>query len=209
MRERFLPHFNGAELAQLGDAAVVNVSAGSLAISTDSFVVNPLEFPGGNIGTLAVNGTVNDVAMMGARPLWITVGFILEEGLPLLVLDRVIGGNGAGGDGGRRVDHHRRHEGGGAWEGGRDVHQYDGRRDHRSAFRPAPGPARAGDAVIVSGSSACTASRSWRRAKGSHSTLDLESDSAALTPLVDALRTALGRRSAPCATRRAAAWRAR
>jgi len=61
-----------------------------LAISTDSFVVRPLFFPGGDIGSLAVHGTVNDVAMSGARPLWLTAGFILEEGLELAVLERVV-----------------------------------------------------------------------------------------------------------------------
>ena len=127
VRDRFLPYFGGAALAQLGDAGVVDVSAGQIAISTDSFVVNPLEFPGGNIGTLAVNGSVNDVAMMGARPLWMTVGFILEEGLELSRArpgDRGdVGGRGGGGDRDRR----RRHEGRRAGEGRRDVHQHDGR----------------------------------------------------------------------------------
>ena len=89
VRDRFLPAFGNAALSQLGDAAVVQVASDAIAISTDTFVVSPLEFPGGNIGTLAVNGTLNDVAMMGARPMWLTAGFILEEGLPLEVLDRV------------------------------------------------------------------------------------------------------------------------
>ncbi len=61
-----------------------------MAISTDSFVVRPLFFPGGDIGSLAVHGTVNDVAMSGARPLWLTAGFILEEGLEMEVLERVV-----------------------------------------------------------------------------------------------------------------------
>src|SRR5450759_1118213 len=77
----FLPHFGNAALLQLGDASIVRVGGGELAISTDSFVVQPIEFPGGNIGSLAVHGTLNDVAMMGARPLCLTAAFILEEGL--------------------------------------------------------------------------------------------------------------------------------
>ena len=63
-------------------------SAGPVAFTTDSYVVQPLFFPGGDIGTLAVNGTVNDLAMCGARPLYLSVGFILEEGLPIETLRR-------------------------------------------------------------------------------------------------------------------------
>lgn len=72
------------------DAAVLPPVSGRLAFSTDSFVVKPLFFPGGDIGSLAVHGTINDLAMMGARPLWLSVGFILEEGLPLETLRRVV-----------------------------------------------------------------------------------------------------------------------
>lgn len=74
--------------AALEDAALV--CDGRLALSTDSFVVQPLFFPGGDIGTLAVNGTVNDLAMRGARALWLSVGLIIEEGLPLADLRRVV-----------------------------------------------------------------------------------------------------------------------
>lgn len=77
-------------LAALGDAAQLELSAGRLAMTTDSFVVWPLFFPGGDIGTLAVNGTVNDLAVAGARPLYLTLGLIAAEGLPLAVLDRVL-----------------------------------------------------------------------------------------------------------------------
>ena len=86
----FLPAFGNEQLARLGDSAVLPLQGGRLAISTDSFVVRPLFFPGGNIGELAVNGTVNDVSMSGARPLALTAGFILEEGLPLELLGRVV-----------------------------------------------------------------------------------------------------------------------
>jgi hydrogenase expression/formation protein HypE len=79
----FLPAFGGSTLSELADAALVDLPPGRTAMSTDSFVVRPLFFPGGNIGELAVNGTVNDVAMRGATPLFLSVGFILEEGLPL------------------------------------------------------------------------------------------------------------------------------
>ncbi|MCS6886933.1 MAG: hydrogenase expression/formation protein HypE [Chloroflexus sp.] len=78
----FLPAFGGP-LGPLTDAALLEVGGARLAISTDSFVVRPLFFPGGNIGELAINGTINDIAMMGAQPLALTASFILEEGMPL------------------------------------------------------------------------------------------------------------------------------
>ncbi len=89
IRDVFVPVFGGAELARLGDAAVVEVNGTRLAFSTDSFVVTPKFFPGSNIGELAVNGTVNDLAMMGARPLFLSAALILEEGLDLEVLGAV------------------------------------------------------------------------------------------------------------------------
>lgn len=79
----FLPAFRSPTLEQLGDSAVVEAGEARLAFSTDSFVVRPLFFPGGNIGELAVNGTVNDIAMSGAQPLYLSAGFILEEGMPI------------------------------------------------------------------------------------------------------------------------------
>ena len=72
------------------DGAVLDVGGARLAFTTDSYVVRPLFFPGGDIGSLAVNGTVNDLAMCGARPLYLSVGFILEEGLPIARLHRVV-----------------------------------------------------------------------------------------------------------------------
>jgi hydrogenase expression/formation protein HypE len=86
----FLPAFDNPALRAGDDAGVVRVPGGRLAISTDSHVVAPLFFPGGDIGRLAICGTVNDVAMMGAEPLYLTAGFILEEGLPLATLERVV-----------------------------------------------------------------------------------------------------------------------
>lgn len=79
----FLPAFGSAATATLGDSAVVTVGGSRLAFSTDSYVVKPMVFPGGTIGDLAVNGTVNDLAMSGARPLVLSTAFILEEGTPL------------------------------------------------------------------------------------------------------------------------------
>jgi hydrogenase expression/formation protein HypE len=85
----FLPSFDNPLLGQRHDGAVLEVGGQKLAFTTDSYVVHPLFFPGGDIGTLAVNGTVNDLAMCGARPLWLSAGFILEEGLPMETLWRV------------------------------------------------------------------------------------------------------------------------
>jgi hydrogenase expression/formation protein HypE len=79
----FLPAFSNGALTQLGDSAVLEVAGSRLAFSTDSFVVRPLFFPGGSIGDLAVNGTVNDLAMSGATPMFLSVGFILEEGVEI------------------------------------------------------------------------------------------------------------------------------
>lgn len=82
----FLPAFQNAVLENLGDSARLALGNSRLAFSTDSYVVRPLFFPGGNIGDLAINGTVNDIAMSGAQPLYLSAGFILEEGLPLATL---------------------------------------------------------------------------------------------------------------------------
>jgi hydrogenase expression/formation protein HypE len=85
----FLPAFDSAALRERHDSAVVEVGSARLALTTDSYVVDPRFFPGGDIGALAVFGTVNDLAMAGARPLYLTAGFILEEGLPVAELRRV------------------------------------------------------------------------------------------------------------------------
>lgn len=90
IRKMFLPEFSNEYLEPLHDGAVFAVDAARLAFSTDSYVINPIFFPGGDIGKLAVNGTVNDLAMCGAKPLYLSVGLILEEGLPMEDLWRVI-----------------------------------------------------------------------------------------------------------------------
>jgi len=89
----FVPAFAGdgpAETIPLHDSAVLEADGTRLAMTTDTFVVNPLFFPGGDIGKLAVCGTVNDLAMAGADPKWLSTGFILEEGFPLESLERVV-----------------------------------------------------------------------------------------------------------------------
>ena len=89
IEQLFLPAFGGAARAELGDSAVLEVPAGRLAFSTDSFVVKPMFFPGGCIGDLAVNGTVNDLAMAGATPLYLSTAFILAEGTLMTDIGRV------------------------------------------------------------------------------------------------------------------------
>ncbi|MGA8085711.1 MAG: hydrogenase expression/formation protein HypE [Terracidiphilus sp.] len=86
----FLPAFRNPALENLGDAAVFELNSGRLAMSTDSFVVQPLFFPGGSIGALAVNGTVNDLAVSGAEPKFLSASFILEEGFPLAQLAAIV-----------------------------------------------------------------------------------------------------------------------
>jgi len=90
LREIFLPAFDNPALARLDDQAIVGVNGVRLAFTTDSFVVKPLFFPGGNIGSLAVNGTINDLAVGGATPLFLSAAFIVEEGLSMDVLRRVV-----------------------------------------------------------------------------------------------------------------------
>ncbi|MGD8374784.1 MAG: hydrogenase expression/formation protein HypE [Acidobacteriota bacterium] len=90
IEEMFLRAFRNPHLESLHDGAILETEAGRLAFSTDSFVVHPLFFPGGDIGSLAVHGTVNDLAMCGARPVALSAGFILEEGLPMDDLWRIV-----------------------------------------------------------------------------------------------------------------------
>jgi hydrogenase expression/formation protein HypE len=90
IEELFLKHFDNELLRQGNDQAAFNVSAGRMVMSVDGHVISPLFFPGGDIGSLAVHGTLNDVAMSGAKPLYLSAGFILEEGFPLSDLDRIV-----------------------------------------------------------------------------------------------------------------------
>ena len=88
--ELFVKHFDNALLRQANDQASFDVSAGRMVMSVDGHVISPLFFPGGDIGSLSVHGTVNDVAMSGATPLYLSAGFILEEGFPLSDLEKII-----------------------------------------------------------------------------------------------------------------------
>jgi hydrogenase expression/formation protein HypE len=192
LKERFLPHFANDVLAQLGDAAVVSVGGQEIAISTDTFVVSPLEFPGGNIGSLAVHGTVNDLAMMGARPLYLSAGFVLEEGLPFDVLDRIV----------RAMGEAARATGVVLVTGDTKVVER-GKADgvfinttglglRAPGFAPAPNRARPGDAVLLSGPIGRHGIAIMAAREGIAFDSEIESDSAALHPLVERLQHAAG-----------------
>ncbi|MEA3302971.1 MAG: hydrogenase expression/formation protein HypE [Pseudomonadota bacterium] len=90
IEELFFKHLDNALLRQANDQAAFAVPAGRMVMSTDGHVIAPLFFPGGDIGSLSVHGTINDVAMSGARPLYLCAGFILEEGFPLADLERIV-----------------------------------------------------------------------------------------------------------------------
>ncbi len=192
LRERFLPHFDDRALARLGDAAVVEVGPVDIAVSTDTFVVSPLEFPGGNIGSLAVHGTLNDLAMMGAQPLYLTAGFVLEEGLSFEVLDRIVAAMGDAAHasavrlitGDTKVVEHGKADGVFINTTGIGIRRLD--------FRPGPDQARPGDAVLVSGPIGRHGIAIMSAREGLGFEAEVRSDSAALWPLVDRLRGAVG-----------------
>jgi hydrogenase expression/formation protein HypE len=192
LRERFLPHLGNEVLRQLGDAAVVSLGGAELAMSTDTFVVNPVEFPGGNIGSLAVHGTLNDLAMMGARPAFLSAGFVLEEGLEIEVLDRVIRAmaDAAGAAGVPLVTGDTK-----VVERGKADRLFintTGIGAISGDFRPGPAGAREGDAILVSGPIGRHGMAIMAAREGLGLELELESDSATLWPLVERLRDALG-----------------
>jgi len=90
IEQLFVKYFDNALLRQANDQAAFDLPAGRMVISTDGHVISPLFFPGGDIGALSVHGTINDVAMSGANPLYLSAGFILEEGFPLADLERIV-----------------------------------------------------------------------------------------------------------------------
>ncbi|HEX6105226.1 MAG TPA: hydrogenase expression/formation protein HypE [Gemmatimonadales bacterium] len=192
LRECFLPHLGNPVLARLGDGAVVDTGSGEIAISTDTFVVSPLEFPGGDIGALAVHGTLNDVAMMGARPLLLTAGFVLEEGLAVEQLERIVRSMGAraGAAGVPVVTGDTKVVERGKADGLYINTTGVGRVD--PGFRPAPDRARPGDVVLVSGPLGRHGIAIMAVREGIAFESHLESDTACLIPLVESLRAAAG-----------------
>jgi len=192
IRDRFLPLLDNPVLRQLGDAGVVPVHGGEIAISTDTFVVSPVEFPGGNIGSLAVHGTLNDLAMMGARPRFLSTGFILEEGLPFDVLDRAIAAmaNAARENGIMLVAGDTK-----VVERGRADGLYvntTGVGIIEPNFRPRPDTVKPGDVLLISGPIARHGMAIMSAREGLEFESQIESDSASLVPLVELLRDRVG-----------------
>lgn len=188
----FAKTFGGPQLEALHDGAILPVEGGRIAFSTDSFVISPYFFPGGDIGSLAVHGTVNDVSMCGARPQAISIGLILEEGLPMEHLWRIVcsirdaasasGVSIVTGDT-KVVD---RGKGDGIYINTTGI-----------GFIPdsveiAPQRAEPGDKVIVSGEIAVHGIAIMSIREGLEFETQLESDSAALYPLVEAAITTAG-----------------
>ncbi|MDX1647559.1 MAG: hydrogenase expression/formation protein HypE [Longimicrobiales bacterium] len=192
VRERFLPLFDDPTLGRLTDAAVVPLSGAELALSTDTFVVDPLEFPGGDIGSLAIHGTVNDVAMMGARPRYLSVGFVLEEGLSFELLDRIVASMASAARaagvaivaGDTKVV--ERGKADGLYVNTTGVGEMD------PDFRPDPRRCAEGDAILVSGPLGRHGIAVMAAREDLGLASDVRSDSAALHVLVDRLREEVG-----------------
>ena len=189
----FLAAFGTESLGQLHDGAVLDVGPERLAFSTDTFVIDPPFFPGGNIGSLAVHGTVNDLAMCGARPLALSTGFILEEGFPMEDLwtiatsmqtaakrsrVRIVTGDTKVVDRGKGDGVFINTTGVGLIPEGVEI---------------APSRARPGDAVLVSGPIATHGIAIMSVREGLEFETALETDSASLWPMVQSLMTALGK----------------
>ena len=183
----FLPAFGCPALDARHDGAVLNLSGLRLAFTTDSYVVRPLVFPGGSIGDLAVNGTVNDLAMCGARPLYMSAGFILEEGLPMDMLRSIVasmriaaervGVQLVTGDT-KVVD---KGKGDGVFINTAGIGTVE------TSLQIGPAAVRAGDAIIVSGDLGAHGVAILSVREGLEFEAPIESDTAPLWPPVDAL----------------------
>ena len=188
----FLAAFGNQALRQLHDGAVVQLGPERLAFSTDTFVIDPPFFPGGDIGSLAVHGTINDLAMCGARPLALSAGFILEEGFPMADLWTIATSMRAAADqagvpiatGDTKVVD--RGKGDGVFLNTTGVGRI------AEGIDIAPGRARPGDAVLVSGSIATHGIAIMSVREGLEFDTALETDSAPLWSLVEPLLDAFG-----------------
>ena len=185
----FLRALHNPALAELGDGAIVSAGGAELVVSTDSFVVSPIEFPGGDIGSLAVHGTLNDVAMMGAVPLCLTAGFVLEEGLPVSTLGRIVAS----------MSRAAREAGVAVVAGDTKVVER-GKADALYVnttgigivdprCRPGPGRAGVGDVVMVSGPIGRHGMAIMAAREGLAFETTITSDSACLVPLVERLKS--------------------
>ena len=187
LKERFLPALTNEHLARMADAAVLDLGLAHLAMSTDTFVVSPLEFPGGDIGSLAVHGTVNDLAMMGAQARYLTAGFVIEEGLPFATLDRIVASMGRAATacgvqivaGDTKVVERGKADG--------LFINTTGIGECHASLGPKPDGARVGDAVIVSGPIGRHGIAILSARDGLAFQSAVESDSAPLWPLVASL----------------------
>ena len=193
VEDLFAPLLLGLLSAPLSDAAHVEIDGARVAMTTDSFVVKPLRFPGGSIGELAVNGTVNDLAVSGARAQALVVTYVLEAGLPTEMLEAEVRAMADAASARRSGHRRRRHQGGRARQGRPHVHHHrrhrppDSRRAHFARF----GPPRRQNAALA-GPSATTASPSCWRAATSISKPICRSDTRRVLPLVEALAARCG-----------------
>jgi hydrogenase expression/formation protein HypE len=187
----FLPSFDNPALRELHDGAVLEVAGARLAFSTDSFVISPLFFPGGDIGSLAVHGTVNDLAMCGAQPLALSAGLILEEGLPLADLARIVSSmeTAARGAGVSIVTGDTKVVNRGKGDG--VFINVSGVGLIRPGVRISPRRARPGDVVLVSGEIAVHGIAIMSLREGLSFETTLESDTAPLHGIVAELLAAL------------------
>ncbi len=188
MRDVLAPALGAASPGgPLNDAAVVDVPAGRLAFTTDSFVVSPIRFPGGDIGELAVNGTLNDLAMMGAQPLAISLAYVIEEGLPLeeLRLITVSAAAAASRAGARIVTGDTKVVGRGAAD--RLFVNTAGIGMVPEGVAPAADRAQPGDAVIVSGPIGLHGVAIMSVREGLEFEVEIASDTQALNTLVAAI----------------------
>ncbi|SEG70011.1 Hydrogenase maturation protein, carbamoyl dehydratase HypE [Bryocella elongata] len=188
----FVPAFRNDDLEAMADSTVLTLPAGRIAFSTDAYVVHPLFFPGGSIGELAVHGTCNDLSMSGARPLYLSASFILEEGLEMKTLAAIVDRMAqAARDAGVRIVTgdtkvvERGHaDGCYITTAGIGVVMTD--------HPPAPSKAKVGDVVLVSGTLGDHGMTVMSRRENLSFETVLESDSAALHPLVEAMLAASG-----------------
>ncbi|GHU63693.1 hydrogenase expression/formation protein HypE [Clostridia bacterium] len=195
MQAVFAKHFRNDILARLEDAAVVNIGAQRLAISTDSFVVEPLIFPGGDIGRLAVCGTVNDVLMSGAAPKYLTCGFILEAGLSISLLDSICASlaevamdAGVAIICGDTKVIEGKNPSGGLMINTTGIGVFDAEDDAASVASPSPAGLHAGDSLIVSGALGDHHAAILSARMGIEN--EIQSDCTLLTPVIEALAAA-------------------
>ena len=164
----FAPLLFGASTEPLGDAAHVNLNGTCVAITADSFVVKPLRFPGGSIGELAVNGTVNDLAVSGARAQALVVTYVLESGLPTEILEAEVRAMAKAAERAGVAHRRRRHQGRRAWQSRPHVHHHRRHRHanswHRALGRVRPGRATkycSADPSAIMASPSCSRAGNW------------------------------------------------